>query len=552
MTSASLARDCIKVTGPLIDMIVDDDESHTGQLRYGKDIQTVQDAKDFLTKLLKNTTDACAELKSGLDSLEGKSKKVDRNSEEGILIHMTLQALRLLPDEIARLEKIDGAEKVDRYFPADLKNDRVLALVNLIKKHNGDADAESVVSLSESAYPKSTTTKAEKSAVESSISEQSSEPSPVASEEQIAEADKEASSEPSETSMSSVKEPASASETTEPAELSVVVASSEPVETPVDDEVSESLMEEASELLDEPVTPVVTVKKVDYSKMTRDDLLEAKKKFKTHKQKDAFIQDLIDSLTGVQSVVEKTPKKTETVVADVPAGAFVVEDVSKFKRSKDGVEQVLVKWKDYPIEEMTWENKTDELSRSNVGGSFFQPGDTSYKKFCERVGISTGKETCAAIEEKDKADCKKRNSKKSADEQQEDCSASSVVLIDDESESADEPEPADDAEPSASDDTATNDDMMHSVVDSSSSTNSDASAAALASSVAVSSTLSGKSEPAASSESASADVQKDAEEVGEDAAADASEAAATVESVAEDAEDEGESIIDAVEATLSE
>ena len=209
-------------------------------------------------------------------------------------------------------------------------------------------------------------------------------------------------------------------------------------------------MEEASEMLEEPLEPVSAVKQEErnYRALSHAELMEEKKKFKTHKQKDEFIQRLIDALASSDATVSKPEAKT-TEKSAMPAGAFVVEDVSKFKRSKDGVEQVLVKWKDYPIEEMTWENKTDELTRSNVGGSFFQASDTSYKKFCERVGL-TNTQSCASIESKDKENCKKRNAKKTADEKSEDCSAEAVMIDQDE----DEPDVMDDDSPSNDDDSA--------------------------------------------------------------------------------------------------
>ena len=62
MTSASLARECIKVVSPLIEMIVDDDDKHMGQLKYPKDIETVKQAKQYLKKLLQDATEACVEL----------------------------------------------------------------------------------------------------------------------------------------------------------------------------------------------------------------------------------------------------------------------------------------------------------------------------------------------------------------------------------------------------------------------------------------------------------------------------------------------------------
>lgn len=504
MTSASsLALACIKVVAPLIDMIVDNEEDHIGQLKYPGNVKKNKDAKEFLEKLSKDSNRACITFKSNLDSLDSDSQKVDRNTEEGILIHMTIQAIRLLSDEMARLENLTATDDVDRYFPSDMKDKRVVALQKLIKKHNGDADAESVVSLSESAYP---TQKIVESVAESSESEssESSEPSTVV--ESVASASSEpavadASSEPAVADVSS--EPAVADASSEPAVASVasVVAFEK---KKIDPDESESLIEAASEILEEPVETVVPEKVTfDYSGMSREDLLAAKKKYKTHKQKDAFIEGLIDALTGTVSKPAKMP--VADVVAEVvvaPAGKFIVEDVSKFKRSKNGVEQVLVKWKDYPLEQMTWETKTDELSRSKVSGSFFQSSDTSYKKFCERVGLTTA-EACSKIEEKDKTDCAKRNSKKSADEEQEDCSAS-VTFSD-----------ADEEDSPVEEDADADDDK------------SEDASSATASSVAATSTAAAT----ASSEIASAEA---VEEEVEDAMA----------------EDETSAVIDAIEETL--
>lgn len=475
MTSASLlALDCIKVAGPLIEMIVDDEEDHMGQLKYPDSVTKNKDARESLEKLLKASNAACFTFKSALDTLDSDSKKVGRNTEEGILIHMIIQSIRLLSDEIARLEKLTATDDVDRYFPSDMKDERVVALQKLIKKHNGDADAESVVSLSESAYP---TQKIIESVVESTEPESSESSESMPSVVEVTE---------------SVSEPAVASE-------SVAVEKKK-----VDPDESESLIEAASEILEEPVEAIVPQKvTMDYSGMSREDLLAAKKKYKTHKQKDAFIDDLIDALTG--TVSKPAPEAVTEVVAAVvvaSAGKFIVEDVSKFKRTKDGVEQVLVKWKDFPLEQMTWETKTDELSRSNVSGSFFQSGDTSYKKFCERVGLVTG-EACAKIEEKDKTDCAKRNSKKSAGEKQEDCSAS-VTFSDAEEESPDVDQESDDEDASS------------------------ASVAATASTAAVTASSSAASSSAAESESAEA----------------------VEEEVATVAEDEASAIADAIEESL--
>ena len=512
MTSASLAHECIQVVAPLLKMIVDDDENHNGQLKYSKEITTASEAKQFLEKISRKATDACTVLKSGLDQLEKNSKKIDRKSEEGILIHMLLQSMRLLPAEISRLEKLDGSVKIERHFPADRNNKYVLALQNLIKKHNGDTDAESVVSLSDSVFanketkadssesvksienaasqkfdatasesepasaaseskpastanesepastasesePASTASESEPASTasesEPAIGASESEPASTASESEPASTASE--SEPASTasesepasgasesepaSGASESEPASGASESEPASVANANAASVEDSSANADDVSLSLIEEATEMLEEPIAIQKTEIASVYG-LSREELTAEKKKYKTHKQKDAFIETLISALMQAQSKTMKEEIKDKESVSSLEEAApttekkanasqenaYVVEDVSKFKRSKDGIEQVLVKWKNYPIEEMTWENKTDTLTRSNVGGTFFQASDTSYKKFCERVGLLDG--SCAKIQEKDKKDCEKRNAKKTPEEKQEDCSVS--------------------------------------------------------------------------------------------------------------------------------
>lgn len=205
-------------------------------------------------------------------------------------------------------------------------------------------------------------------------------------------------------------------------------------------------MEEASAILSEQqdeeqnpdVDPIVP-QPVDYSALSVKQLEQEAKKQRTHVQKDAFIAQLL-ALLSRQSAASDGASKTSA--ADKPAEpapssekTFVVEDVSKFKRKHDGVEQVLVKWKGFPIEEMTWEARTDELTRSNVGGSFFQPSDTSYKKFCERVGIDA---PCKAIGKKDKARCKEQ--KAAQGEPDDMCTSSETTTTDEESEEVEESE----------------------------------------------------------------------------------------------------------------
>jgi len=187
-----------------------------------------------------------------------------------------------------------------------------------------------------------------------------------------------------------------------------------------------SLSDEASAILSDFVEqqPPKTPAGDDFATMMIADLRKAFSSMKTHAEKDTFIGQLLDRLEfgSADSTAEKRQQLSEENLDDKDvandAAGYVVEDVSPFVKSIDKVKHVLVKWKGYPPEENTWEPRTKELTRAAVKGDFYKSTDTSYKKFCERIGKmdeSSAKRSanrkakaCAAI---DKAHKERQHSK---------------------------------------------------------------------------------------------------------------------------------------------
>ena len=195
---------------------------------------------------------------------------------------------------------------------------------------------------------------------------------------------------------------------------------------------------------------VAVPKRENYADMSVSELIAARKLLKTHAQKDLFIDAVIlllangktvasvdtsvvvdaeesvepdesaiseePSVDAEESVVQSAAEisdvqedATEEAVADDDADAMSIEDVSPFTRLIEQVRCSLVKWKDQPIEDATWEPKEKLPTRAALRkmdaskGQFFDAQDKSFKKFCERLDGDVVEESVVSVAPADNA-----------------------------------------------------------------------------------------------------------------------------------------------------
>jgi len=404
--------------------------------------------------LLVTVNKACRKLKEDLKAKCPK-KKIERKTDAGCEINMILKAIPLLQAENERLKAVKDDSALltaeERYFPADAdSNENVAKLRKLIAQHDGQGTAsESGVSLAASestTEPKqaesseSTTTTVAEAVADSSVSavsaaeasqsataadaaassDTSSSTTASATSEPAPEVAVASSSESSSSSSSDATAAAASLKAAESTEVAEMKEKTKEADESTSETVSDLLIEAEAIISDAPeVKPMA-----DYHAMTAEELFQEAKRFKTHAQKDKFIATLIEHLAGKKESkadakkAEAKKDEKEDVKENVKEEkksekTFVVEDVSPFTRKRAGVVEVLVKWKGYGVDEMTWEEKKASLTRPS-DNRFFVADDKSYKKFCERMQAND-QEACKTIEKKD---CKKRNKAKGKKEEE--------------------------------------------------------------------------------------------------------------------------------------